>query len=98
MENQTQGQQPEVKAVLGFGTKSAMAGATPMAIKFFYRALMFFSGLWALVIEPQFPHIPVKVGHDIDKWILIGNALIYYVCQFFGWVVPKDASDQTTKV
>lgn len=90
--------QPEVKAVLGFGTKSAMAGATPLAIKYFYRSLLFFGGLWALVIEPQFPNIPVEIVHNIDKWILIGNALVYYICQFFGWVVPKDASKQTTEV
>lgn len=93
-----QPQSPEVKAVIGFGTKSALAGATPKAIQFFYRALLFLSGLWALVIEPQFPNIPIKVGHDIDKWILIGNALIYYVCQFFGWVVPQKAANQTTSV
>jgi len=89
---------PEVKAVIGFGTKSAMAGATPKVIKVFYRTLLFFSGLWALVIEPQFPRIPVEYVHNIDKWILIGNALIYYICQFFGWVVPKDAIKQTTEV
>lgn len=92
------GQQPEVKAVLGFGTKSAMEGATPLAIKYAYRALMFLGGLWALVIEPQFPHIPENIMHSIDKWILIGNAIIYYICQFFGWVIPKDASKQTTNV
>jgi hypothetical protein len=95
---ETQTQSPEVKAVIGFGTKSALAGATPKAIQFFYRALMFLGGLWALVIEPQFPKIPVEVIHNIDKWILIGNALIYYICQFFGWVIPKNAAAQTTQV
>lgn len=91
-------QSPQVKAVIAFGTKSAIAGATPKAIQFFYRTLMFLGGLWALVIEPQFPNIPVRAAHDIDKWILIGNALIYYLCQFFGWVIPKNAANQTTEV
>lgn len=89
---------PEVKAVIGFGTKSALAGATPKAIQFFYRSLLFLSGLWALVIEPQFPNIPIKIAHDVDKWILIGNTIIYYVCQFFGWVPPKSTAAQTTTV
>lgn len=91
-------QQPEVKAVIGFGTKSALAGSTPLAIKYFYRTLMFLGGFWALVIEPQFPNIPLNITHNIDKWILIGNLAIYNICQFFGWVVPKDASEQTTQV
>ncbi len=93
-----QPQSPEVKAVIGFGTKSALAGATPKAIQFFYRTLLFLGGLWALVIAPQFPKIPLEAAHQIDKWILIGNTLIYYICQFFGWVTPQSASKQTTAV
>ncbi len=93
------GTSPEVKAVVGFGTKSAMEGATPKGIKIFYRTLMFLSGLWAL-LEPYFPNIPVKIAHDIDKFILLGNVVIYYVCQQFGWVVPKtgNSTEDTTKV
>ncbi len=89
---------PEVKAVIGFGTKEAIAGSTPLAIKYLYRTLMFFGGLWALVIEPQFPNIPVNITHNIDKWIVVGNGVVYYISQFFGWVVPKRASEQTTEV
>ncbi len=89
---------PEVKAVIGFGTKSALAGPTPKAIQLFYRILLFCGGLWALIIQPQFPQIPSTVAHSIDKWVLIGNTLIYFLCQFFGWIPPKDASKQTTSV
>jgi len=93
-----EGTSPEVKAVIGFGTKAAMAGATPKAIQYFYRTLIFLGGFWALVIEPQFPKIPVVVAHDIDKWILIGTTAITYTCHCFGWVVPKQTNDQTTEV
>lgn len=88
-------QSPEVKAVIGFGTKDATAGPTPKAIKLFYRIVMFLGGLWAL-LEPYFPTMPIKLAHNIDKAILLSTVIIYYVCQQFGWVIPKN--QQTTQV
>ncbi len=89
---------PEVKAVIGFGTKSAMKGATPKSIQFFYRALMIASTIWAVVVEPIFTNIPLPLAHHIDQMLVAGNTAIYMICQQFGWVSPKDASKQTTEV
>ncbi len=90
------GDSPEVKAVVGFGTKDALAGATPKAIKIAYRVVLFLSGFWAIVIEPQFPGISEHVAHNIDKWLMVSNTAIYFICQSFGWVVPN--AKQTTDV
>lgn len=89
---------PEVKGVIGFGTKSARHGATPKSIQFFYRSLMVASTIWAIVIEPIFTDIPLSLAHHIDQVLIAGNTAIYMICKQFGWVAPSDASKQTTEV
>lgn len=86
-------QSPEIKAKLGFGTMNAIKGPTPKAIVFTYRVLMFLSGVWIL-IEPQF-HVPQKISYSIAKWTVLGINIIYFSCQFFGWVKPTVPSETT---
>ena len=85
---------PEVKAVIGFGTKAAQEGPTPKAIKISYRALIFLQGLYAL-IEPEF-NIPQHVSYLVLKYVALGVTIIYFICQQFGWTKPNAA--QTTEV
>lgn len=63
---------------------SGLSSATPQQIKTLYRVIMFLSGLWVTVIQPQF-HFTPEVEAAVNKWILVGNTGIYYICQFFGW-------------
>lgn len=90
-------QSPEVKAVVGFASKSAVAGPTPKGLKLFYRGLMIASMVWAIIVEPIFTNIPMPLAHKIDQVLIALNTVIYQVCQLFGWVNPKDA-ETTTKV
>ena len=89
---------PEVKAVIGFATKSAMAGATPKAAVLMYRSVMVISLVWSLFIQPVFTNIPMGYANHIDKALLALNGTLYAIGNMFGWVIPKDASKQTTEV
>lgn len=70
-----------------------LSADTPKAIKNIYRTIMFLSGFWAIVLEPQFNNLSPALLHNIDKWLVVGNIGIYYVCQFFGWRQPQQGNN-----
>lgn len=74
---------------IAFGMEG-LNGATPPIVKNIYRAIMFLCGFWAIVLEPQF-HLPDTITHNIDKWLMVSNTGIYFICQFFGWRQPNQS-------
>jgi hypothetical protein len=89
---------PEVKGVIGFGTKEALTGATPKMAQYAYRAVMVGTCIWSLFIEPVFTNIPISYSNHIDKGLIALTATMYAIGNMFGWVKPGAASQQTTTV
>lgn len=72
---------------------NSLTTETPIQIKWFYRIIMLISGLWMLVIEPNFTGIiPEHVLHVTDKLVASFSTSIYFICQFFGWKQPSTDS------
>ena len=69
--------------VVKFGV-AQIKNPTPLFLKYIFRAVSFFSGLWAL-LAPAMTHITPETLADINKWLLIGNTIIHYAIKFFGW-------------
>lgn len=57
---------------------------TPIAIKAIYRILGLLSVLWVSVVQPRFPNIPTQIVAEINNWIIVGNATVYTICNYFG--------------
>ncbi len=75
---------PEIKVGM-----QGLSHPTPQVIKAIYRAIGLASAIWVMVIQPQF-HLPEHIQMLVDKWLLVGNTLIYTLCQFFGWQKPTN--------
>lgn len=75
--------------VIGFGTSDALKAETPKQIKWIYRAVMLLSSMFT-VITMVYPEMPASIQLQTLKGITVGNALLYLVCQQFGWVEAKN--------
>jgi hypothetical protein len=62
---------------------------TPAPVRAAYRALMFLAAFWVMVLEPRFPGITEHVKYIIDSALVCTTNGVYYICQYFGWQVPK---------
>ena len=71
----------------------SLSGATPKAIKWIYRALMIFSGIWTIV-SATYTEIPQEVQIQILKAITLGNGIVYFICQSFGYVESDNYEEQ----
>lgn len=65
---------------------------TPMAAKWIFRLFTFFSGLWA-ILAPSITEIDHDIIAKVDRYLLIGVAVMHYAIKFFGWDY-KDKSEQ----
>jgi hypothetical protein len=73
-----------------FGFSVAQFNAeVPIVVKYFYRTLMFLSGVFYLV-QSKF-NISTNVVATIDQWVGFGNILVYYICQFFSIPEPDNS-------
>lgn len=60
------------------------ANPTPSAAKYIFRAVLYLSALWA-VIMPMVTELPETTIAVINKYMLLGNAIINVTIKFFGW-------------
>jgi len=78
----TDSQQADAGKVIKVGL-AQLNHPTPNWINWIFRAILYTSGLFAL-ISTQLPLTNIQVEH-IDKWLLIGNTLVHFSTKFFGW-------------
>jgi len=76
------------KETVQFGTKEALKGETPKPIKWIYKGLFIISSVFTLATI-SYPEIPQDIQLHVLKAFTFGNAVIYFICQQFGWVVKK---------
>lgn len=74
--------------VVKFGVKQ-VHNDTPVFVKWIFRAILYSSGLYALVIQPTLK-LPVETQLLIDTWIIVGNNFIHFTTRFFGWDHPEN--------
>lgn len=70
---------------LQFATKASLNANTPSAIKRIYQILGLLSTIW-IIISPNFPEIPEHTQNIVLRLIGASNAVIYAICQAFGYV------------
>ncbi len=78
--------------VIGFGGDAAN-NPTPKAIKMIYRGLMVATGIFTLVAA-AYPTIPQSVQLNVLKASGLLTTVVYFICQQFGWVLPKKDNGQ----
>lgn len=62
---------------------------TPMFLKTPMRILQFLSGLW-VVIQPQLVDLPIELTDRINRYIILGNTVVFFAVKFFGWDYKQD--------
>lgn len=62
---------------------SQINNPTPMGLKYFFRAIAFLSGVWAMVPQ-ELLHITDDQYGFINKWIILVNAIVVFGIKFFG--------------
>ena len=77
---------PNIK--LDFNWKS-FTGTTPKPIKLTYQTIMLLSGLWVMVLQPNF-NFSEHLDLIVTKIIASTNSGIYFFCQFFHWKMDQD--------
>lgn len=76
-QNQAQGK------TVQFGL-SQLVNPTPSAAKYVFRTILYLSAIWA-VIMPTVTELPEATIAAINKYMLLGNAVINVTIKFFGW-------------
>lgn len=74
-----------------FGVKQ-LNSPTPKYLKNFFKAFLFLSGAWA-IIAPAATQIPAGVQADINKWIIVGLALMRFAISFWGYDYKIEPND-----
>ena len=64
-----------------------LGNPTPTKAKVVFRIVLYISALWA-VISPSITELPADTLATINKYVLLGNALVNATIQFFGWDYP----------
>lgn len=57
---------------------------TPQWARITFRAILYLSAIWAIT-APVVTEIPENVLMSINKYLLLGNAIINVTIKFFGW-------------
>lgn len=57
---------------------------TPKNIKIIFRTVLYLAAVWA-VMSPSLTELPPAVLAVINKYLLLGTAVINVSIQFFGW-------------
>jgi len=78
------------KKVLNVGT-SSISKPTPLFLKYIFRTYTFLAGVWAIA-APALTEIPEKYIALIDKWIIIGAAVIHFGIKFFSFDYKMEES------
>ena len=81
--NKSDKQQEAAGKTVAFGTDQ-LTNPTPVFIKNIFRAVLYLSALWA-VISPSVTEIPADTLAVINKYLLLGNAVINVTIKFFGY-------------
>lgn len=56
---------------------------TPKILKTIFKAILFVSGFWALVLAPSL-NLSEALQGDINKWLIVGNSAMRFIISFFG--------------
>lgn len=68
---------------LTFDTQG-LSQPTPNVVKWVFTAVLFCSGLWALLAS-EFSFLPEHSQFIINKWLLVGNTVMRFAIKFFRW-------------
>lgn len=71
-----------------FGVKQLL-NPTPMLAKYILRAVAFISGVWALLPQDLIG-LSDDVYGQVNRWIIVANAIILFAIKFFGWDYKQD--------
>ena len=61
-----------------------LSNPTPSIAKYIFRTILYLSAIWA-VIMPTVTELPETTIAAINKYMLLGNAVINVTIKFFGW-------------
>lgn len=61
-----------------------LSNPTPSIAKYIFRTILYLSAIWA-VIMPTVTELPPDTIAAINKYMLLGNAVINVTIKFFGW-------------
>jgi hypothetical protein len=61
-----------------------ISNPTPSAAKYVFRTILYLSAIWA-VIMPTVTELHPDTIAAINKYMLLGNAVINVTIKFFGW-------------
>lgn len=76
-------QQKSEGKTIQFGV-AQLNNPTPKNIKIIFRTILYLSAVWA-VMSPSLTEIPANVLAMMNKYLLLGTAVINVSIQFFGW-------------
>lgn len=81
-------QAKEEGKVVGFGI-GQLSNPTPRWMKSIMRVAAFFSGVWALLPQDLINLSDHNYAY-VNKWIIVGNAILLFSIKFFGWKDPNE--------
>ncbi len=61
-----------------------LSNPTPKNVKIMFRTILYLSAIWA-VMSPSLTELPPNVLASVNKYLLLGTAVINVTIQFFGW-------------
>lgn len=64
---------------------------TPPVLRILFKSIVFAAGLWA-VIQGMLD-VPEHITNAINKWTLIGMAVVRFTIQFFGFDFNPDGNE-----
>jgi len=79
----TDQQQKSQGKTIQFGV-GQLDNPTPKNVKLIFRAILYLSAVWA-VMSPSLTEISPAILASINKYLLLGTAIINVTIQFFGW-------------
>jgi len=79
----TDQQQKDQGKSIQFGIEQ-LSNPTPKNVKVIFRAILYLSAVWA-VMSPSLTEISPTILASVNKYLLLGTAVINVTIQFFGW-------------
>ena len=56
---------------------------TPKGLVYVFRAILYLSAVYVMAIQPNLD-LPQDIQAEINKWLIIGNAVVNVTIKFFG--------------